>query len=101
MPFSKAGPNTYVSDEGYSVEIIATAEFPAVTLRYREGDHTMDVWAEAMATPRFVIDLSSTRRWAPPHHRKRVSKADRERVMTRTEAAMAFAGFVTDRYPES
>jgi hypothetical protein len=90
--------NVYESDEGYSVEIIATADFPAVTLRYREGPRTMDVFAEALAVPGFILDPSTTRRWARPHERDPVSDIDRERVMTRIQAAMAFAGQPTRRF---
>jgi hypothetical protein len=97
--FTRVWPNKYESCQGYSVEIVVT-NFPAVALRYRDGARVMDVWAEAMAAPGgFVIDPDSARRWSPPHDTESVGCAEQERVLQRVEAAMAYAGFPTDRYP--
>jgi len=87
------------SDEGYSVEI-GEVRYPAVMIRYQEGSHMMDVWSEAMykGDVKFVLDPSTTKRWAPPHETEAIGDATRELILQRIQAALLFAGFRTDRH---
>ena len=96
--FFKSGPNRFESDEGFSVEIVGRAAFPAVTIRYKEGTKTIDAWAEAMARGiDFALDPSSIR-WNPPHESEPIDDHDRERILQRIQDALEYGGYKSDRY---
>ncbi len=91
--FSKRRFDVFESPYGFSVKIIQ-AGYPAVTMRYTEGDHQIDVYAEA--TVRFLdfaLWRESIDRWAPPHESEPIDDATRERILERIEAALEFGGF--------
>ncbi len=95
--FSKRAVDTFESPFGFSVTI-AEVHFPAVTMRYTEGDHHVDLYAEAQAR---VVDFAlwpeSIDHWSSPHESERIDDADRERIVERIEAALEFGGYKVDR----
>jgi len=90
--FSKRWPDGFESPHGYSVKI-AEVHYPAVTMRYTEGDHHIDVYAEALAGfLDFALWPGSIDHWSPPHESERIDDATRERILERIEAALEFGG---------
>jgi hypothetical protein len=87
--------NVFESDEGFSVEIIGRASFPEVTLRYIEGRHTMDVFAEALASPAdFAIRKSDLRKWSAPHDEEGLDDPVRDHLLENIRTALAYGGYV-------
>lgn len=98
--FSTPRVDLIESPSGFSVEVGPRIRYPAVTMRYREGDHVMDVYAEAMARVLdFVLVPGSMQRWSPPHESEAIDDAARERILERVEAALEFAGYRVERSP--
>ena len=95
--FSKRWPDAFVSPHGFSVKIIG-AGYPAVTMRYTEGDLHIDVYAEAMAGfIDFALWPGSIDHWSPPHESEQIDDANRERILERVEAALEFGGYKVGR----
>ncbi len=95
--FSKRWPDGFESPHGFSVKI-AEVHYPAVTMRYTEGDHHIDVYAEALAGfLDFALSPGSIDHWSPPHESERIDDATRERILERIEAALEFGGYKVDR----
>lgn len=98
--FFKTSRNVIQSPYGFSVEIAARMDYPAVWMRYTEGERTVDVFAEAMArTLDFMLDPSSVDRWSAPHELELIDGAERERILERVEAALEFDGLRIERFP--
>ena len=95
--FSKRWLDVFESPYGFSVKIIG-AGYPAVTMRYTEGDHHVDVYAEALVR---VLDFTlwpgSIDHWAPPHESEPMDNATRERILERVESALEFGGYKVGR----
>jgi hypothetical protein len=91
------------SDDGYTVDLIGGRSFPAVTIRYRDGARTMDVFSEAQAQrANLQLDRSSMAGWEPPHAKETVDDSTRQTVLDRIMAALSFAGYVVEpvgRFP--
>jgi len=95
--FSRRWPDLFESPYGFSVKIIG-AGYPAVTVRYSEGDHMIDVYGEAMAvSPGFSLWPGSIDHWQPPHESEPIDEAARERIFARIEAALEFGGYKVGR----
>lgn len=88
--FSNPRPNLYQSDEGYSVELLGRTG-----MRYIEGDRSMFVDSEVLATPGFKIAtrLSVIKHWERPHENDAVSVEDRSRIVRNIRLALEWQGF--------
>lgn len=95
--FRKVGYGDLIeSDEGYTVDLIGGRSFPAVTIRYMEGPHTMDVYSESsVKRATLLLDRSSMAGWEPPLASETVDDAIRQTVLDRIIAALSYAGYVT------
>lgn len=95
--FSEGPVDVFESPFGFSVKI-ADVHYPAVTMRYTEGDHQVDVYAEAQARVfDFALWPGSIDHWSSPHESERIDDANRERILERIEAALEFGGYKVDR----
>lgn len=82
------------SEDGFTVQVTVSS-FPGVRVRYKEGRHTMDVSAEAMAkTQHLVLYLSSMGGWETPDALETVDDATRQAVLDRIMAALSYEGYV-------
>ncbi len=96
--FSERPVDVFESPHGFSVKI-AEVRYPAVIMRYTEGDYQIDVSAEAMARLNFAVSAASIEHWSPPHESEPIDDATRERILERIEAALEFGGYTVGRNP--
>jgi hypothetical protein len=90
--FSKSGPNTVVSDEGFSVQVLGRTG-----LKYTEGTKEMRVDSVVLAGPHgMVVYSASVRTWAPPHQEEVVDEYVRARIIENIKRAFKFEGFDID-----
>ena len=83
MKFKK-GRDWIQSDEGFSVRYE-----DRLHVLYREGDRTMRVAGEWLATNGFVLETRLIRSWEPPREHEPV---DRDRIAVRVQQALEFSG---------
>lgn len=82
--FSESEPNVITSTFGFSVRVLGRTG-----LRYIEGDHSVWIDSEVLATPRgIVMHAPSARVWEGPEPRE-VSEAERERLVGNIKRAFA------------
>jgi hypothetical protein len=82
-------PNTFQFDDASSVVMVDRDH-----LRYREGDRSLLIFQELMADPRLVgLDRESMRAWEPPHERRSLSEADKDRIINNLRRAFATRGY--------
>jgi immunity protein 74 of polymorphic toxin system len=87
--FSNPRPNLYVSDEGFSVEVLGRTG-----MRYREAGREAFIDSEAMSTPDTMLAYSgSIKKWDPPHESETLDDNDRERIIENAKKAFEFYGF--------
>jgi hypothetical protein len=72
------------SDEGFAVRYDGR-----LAVRYREGERSMRVPGEWLATDGFWLDEESIGAWDPPHQHEPVL---RDRLVMRVRDALAFRG---------
>lgn len=85
-------PNLYVSDEGFSVEVLSRTG-----LRYREGEKEMFVDSEVLADPSGLLAYkSSIGPWAPPNAAEAISDLDRARIGENIRETFRLQGFEID-----
>jgi hypothetical protein len=85
-------PNLYVSDEGFSVEVLGRTG-----LRYREGGKEIFVDSEVLAGPSgMLVYKSSIERWAPPNAGVTIGDIDRARIAENIRATFRAQGFEID-----
>ena len=85
------------SEDGFSVQVIHRASFPEVTIRYKDGPRTMDVFSEQQFKIRnLVLARSSMAYWNPPYTREEMDDATRQTVLDRIIAALSYAGYVIE-----
>src|SRR4051812_5373122 len=86
--FSEPEPNVIASTAGFSVRVLGRTG-----LRYIEGDHSVWIDSEVLATPRgIVMHAPSARVWEGPEPRE-VSDAERERLVSNIKRAFAACAY--------
>lgn len=82
-------PNLYASDEGFSVEVLGRTG-----LRYREGDRTIFIDSEVLATrtPAIGIGSWSITRWDAPNEGDSLTDKDRKRIVDNIRQALEAHG---------
>ena len=84
--------NLYVSDEGFSVEVLGRTG-----LRYREGEKEVFVDSEVLTGPSgMVVYKSSIGQWAAPNPGVVISDVDRARIVENIHAVFRAQGFEID-----
>jgi hypothetical protein len=86
----RPNPNLVEMGTSYSVEVLGRTG-----LRYIEGDKTMLIDSEALATPNTIaLNAGSVKRWAPPREAEPVSDQDRKRIVENIQRAFDTRGWV-------
>jgi hypothetical protein len=82
-------PNIIESDEGFSVRVLGQTG-----LRYTQGDKTLRVNSEVLATrnPSLAISPSSIQHWDPPHDGELIDEATRNLIVDNIRRAFASRG---------
>lgn len=87
--FTSPRPNLYVSDEGFSVEVLGLTG-----LRYREDERTMFVDSEVLTGASGMgVYKDTIEKWDSPHEDVPVTDSDRERILENIRRAFRFQGF--------
>lgn len=87
--FSTPRPNLYVSDTGFSVEILGRTG-----MRYREAERTVFIDSEVMNEPDTMLAYgSSIKNWDPPHESDPLDDSDWERIIRNIRRAFEFKGY--------
>ena len=87
--FSTPRPNLYVSDAGFSVEVLGQTG-----IRYSEAGRSAFVDSEVMNEPdTMLIYAKSIMRWDPPNESEPLNARDRERIIESITNAFEFSGF--------
>jgi hypothetical protein len=90
--FTKIGPNTVSSDEGWQVEVLGRTG-----IRYTENGRAMKIDSEVLAGPAgMAIYSASIRSWLPPHQGEPVDEITRTRIIENVRRAFEFEGFSID-----
>ena len=90
--FTTPRPNLYVSDEGFSVEVLGLTG-----LCYREGERSVFVDSKVLAGPSGMgVFKSRIQRWDPPHENVAVTDSERDRIVENIRRAFRFQGFEID-----
>ena len=79
--------NVIEAKDGYSVEILGRTG-----LLYRQGEKSIRIDAEGLATPAFLIYRSSMKTWLPPYETDVISDIEREELIEHIRAAVQFYG---------
>jgi Immunity protein 74 len=88
--FSNPRPNLYVSDEGFSVEVLGRTG-----MRYSEAGREVYIDSEVLSTPHTILAYSdSIKKRDPPHESGTLDDGDRERIIRNVRRAFEFYGYV-------
>ena len=83
--FTCNNPNIIVSDEGFSVQVLGMTG-----LRYQQGEKSMRVNSESLASPYgLVVYQSSIEKWLEPREEV-INDQERARVVDNIRRAFAF-----------
>jgi hypothetical protein len=86
--FSEPRVNVIESNTGFVVEVLGRTG-----IRYTEGERSMFIDSEAMATPGVMaLYSSSIKRWGPPHESDDLGSKDRERIIENIRRGFEFKG---------
>ncbi len=86
---SSPQPNLYVSDEGFSVEVLGRAG-----LMYRQGDREAEVDSEVLLGPSgMAVYPESIREWETPSGKIPITDDEKKVILDRIKAVFAFQGF--------
>lgn len=85
--FTRPQPNLIVSSKGFSVEILGRTG-----IRYTEGNRSMFIDSEVLATPAIAVFASSIRCWEPPFDREVIDDAKRQAIVSNITEAIRFCG---------
>ena len=78
--------NVIESDTGYSIEVLGRTG-----MRYREGDKTLFVDSEVLATGKGIaIFTNSITRWSQPHESESISSEKKAAIIKNIQQAMEF-----------
>jgi hypothetical protein len=91
--FNSPRVNLYVSSAGFSVEVITGRHWPAWGIRYSEGDRSMLIDSEVLATPHTMMLISdSIKAWDAPNDTTLVTGDDRARIIANVQRAFDWQG---------
>lgn len=85
--FSVPRVNVVESDSGFAVEVLGRTG-----IRYTEGEKTMLIDSEVLATAGIAVRASAINRWDPPHDRDEVPAGERRRIIENILDALAYTG---------
>lgn len=86
--FTLSGPDTVVSDQGFSVTVLGRTG-----LRYVEGDKVLRIDSEVLAGPAgMAVYTRSIRTWDAPHDETPIDDTTRARVIENVRGAFKFWG---------
>jgi hypothetical protein len=91
--FSRVGPNLIQSDAGFSVEVLGRTG-----LRYSEGDKTLFIDSEMLASKGFAIYRDPIKNWDPPHQAVRISPHEKNTIIKNVQLAFESQGEPTHLY---
>ena len=87
--FSNPQPNLYVSDSGFSVEVLSQTG-----MRYKNGERGVLIDSEVMSEPGAMLAYeSSIKKWDPPHESDPLDENDREIIIANLKRAFEFYGY--------
>jgi Immunity protein 74 len=87
--FSNPKPNLYVSDAGFSVEVLGQTG-----IRYREVDRSAFVDSEVMNEPDTILIYErSIKKWDPPYESDPLDDRDRAKIVDGIRKAFEFKGY--------
>ena len=83
------GSNVFVSDEGYTVEVLGRTG-----IRYTEGEKSLVVDSEVLAGPSgMLLYSSSISGWDAPYHQEEIDPDTRNQIILNIRRAFEFQGF--------
>ena len=85
MTITSPRVNLYVSDTGFSVEILGF-----VGMLYTEGDHAVHVDSEMLAVRGFQIFPQRLVNWDPPHDQEVITAEARARIVAHIRAVLVW-----------
>jgi hypothetical protein len=78
--------NVVSSDEGFSVEVLGRTG-----IEYREGDKSMFVDSEVLATGHGIaVFRNSIKAWRSPHEKEQITAEERQRILGNIRRAIEF-----------
>lgn len=90
--FWEPEPNVIESSAGFSVRVLGRTG-----MRYQEGDRSVWIDSEVLATPRAIAMFSpSIRVWESPDDPGPVSDAERDRIVANCQRAFAACGYALE-----
>ena len=83
---TRADTNHYVSDSGFSVEVLGRTG-----MLYQEGDHVMRIYSEtSVPGDGIAIWVKTIRAWNPPYEAESVTDEKREAIIQNIGEVVAF-----------
>ena len=77
--------NVVESDTGFSIEVLGR-----VGMRYCQGDRSVRIDSEVLATNGIMIVRKSIRFWEPPHNGEQISEGEKAIIINNIREALAF-----------
>jgi hypothetical protein len=79
--------NVIESDDGFSVEILGR-----VGILYTEGEKSIHIDSEVLASESIAISKSSIKSWNPPHNNDIIDEKKRDLIIENIRKALLFKG---------